>query len=127
MKNFRKLSLLFIIGIFWSCNDYEDLKKEDVLKYSWLKPFIFSNKEFEGSHNLDLGIMEFQYEYLDSYQDFIEDINDVIIDDGWEQVSHGNNYRIIKKKIEIYENYNKPIKVEIIMDSVNSIVKFKIR
>lgn len=51
------ISLLFVL----SCNDNVSLKENDLEKYTWLSPFTkeITYTNFKGSHNIDLGILDF--------------------------------------------------------------------
>ncbi len=56
-NNSLLVSLLFIL----SCSDNVLLKENDLEKYPWLSPFMkeINYTNFQGSHNIDLGILDF--------------------------------------------------------------------
>lgn len=101
MHSIKKCFILFIFLCF-SCNDNVQLKKEDVLKYDWLKPFVIEiNNDFEGTHNIDNGILKFNYNVKDS-KEIILKLDNVSLAEKWKIKVVNDSTRIFTKDILIY-------------------------
>lgn len=120
---FLTFGLLILIC---SACDNVDLRASDVTKYAWLRPFIFEHEHFEGTHNLDLGTLDFGYEYLDSYDDFLRNVDSVIKQEKWTLVKSENGVRIIEKEMELYDGFFKVTTLYLKVDSNSREAAFKI-
>ena len=110
MYSVKKSFILFIFLCF-SCNDNVQLKKEDVLKYDWLKPFVIEIKnEFKGTHNIDNGILKFHYSVRDS-KAIISKLDKISFSEKWKVNRVNNTTRIYTKNILIYGETIKETKI----------------
>ncbi|MBA4303660.1 MAG: hypothetical protein C0424_05490 [Sphingobacteriaceae bacterium] len=116
-------SFFILIG---SACDNVDLRASDVTKYAWLRPFIFEHEHFEGTHNLDLGTLDFGYEYLESYDDFLRNVDSLIKQEKWTLVKSENGVRIIEKEMEQYDGFFKVTTIYLEVDSNSTKAAFKI-
>lgn len=97
-----KTSFVLFIFLCFSCNDNVQLKKEDVLKYDWLKPFVIEIKnEFEGTHNIDNGILKFNYRVKNS-KAIILKLDKISFAEKWKINKVNDTTRIFTKNILIY-------------------------
>jgi hypothetical protein len=79
-------TLIFLVAISSACLDNVSLKETDLKKYPWLDPFIseYSNSEFKGNSNIDLGTMIFSYKIsLDNSNDVIIQLDSVANTEEW--------------------------------------------
>ena len=84
--NKNKLILIIIVGILSSCTDVVSLKETDLKKYPWLDPFIsdYSNSEFKGRLNIDLGTMIFSFNIsFDNGKDVIIRLDSIANAEDW--------------------------------------------
>jgi hypothetical protein len=64
MKHYFLFRLLFILIFLVCCQENISLKKQDIHKYPWLKPFLLDiTSNFKGTHDIDRGILQFNYKY----------------------------------------------------------------
>lgn len=124
MRKSKILTLL--LSVLLGCSDVVELKKTDVIKYPWLTPFILQTENFSGSHNLDLGTMNFKYKYDGTYTQMKGKIDKVIVENGWKLTLVKSNTWEIKKQIEIYEGLNEETEMKIQLDSVKGVAIFDI-
>lgn len=97
-----KKSFVLLIIICFSCNDNIQLKKEDVIKYDWLQPFLIEIKsEFEGIHNVDKGILKFNYS-IKNPEEIILKLDNVALVENWTVNKVNDSTRIFTKNILIY-------------------------
>ena len=91
-----------LISILLACSDNIPLKRSDLDKYPWLVPFLVGNNatEIKGSHNIDLGTLEFSYELP---------VNALLKIDS---IAKAENWETIKKE-ELKREYSKLISEEL--------------
>jgi hypothetical protein len=120
-------SILTIIILLISCSDNVDLKESDVIKYPWLKPFVIGTGNLSGYHNMDLGTMNFKYEYDDAYDEIVNRFNDTIIQYSWTVLSKDEGFWEIEKRFEVYGGQYELTYIKIEIDSLNEQVVFEIK
>lgn len=97
-----KKSFVLLIILCFSCNNNVQLKKEDVIKYDWLRPFVIEiNNKFEGTHNIDNGILKFKYSVKDS-KEIILKLDNVSLVEKWKINMVNDSTRIFTKELLIY-------------------------
>jgi hypothetical protein len=97
-----KKSFVLLIILCFSCNESVQLKQEDVIKYDWLRPFVIEiNNGFEGTHNIDNGILNFNYNVKDS-NEIILKLDNVSLIEKWKINIVNDSTRIFTKDILIY-------------------------
>lgn len=88
--------ILFLVGC-----DQVGISEDDVKKYPEINEFILSNKDFKGSHDMDLGKLHFSYQpkFTDSP---IEKMDSIAEARAWEIKKESNYRRIFLKEIKSY-------------------------
>ncbi|WP_353151755.1 hypothetical protein [Flavobacterium sp.] len=105
--NVVKNTFLFFVFLCFSCNDSVQLKKEDVIKHDWIKPFVIEiNNELEGIHNIDSGIMKFDY-YVKNSKGIIFKLDNIALVEKWNIKRINDSSRVYTKDIQIYGEYFK--------------------
>jgi len=104
-------STLLLLIFFYSCNDDVKINKSDILKYDWLKPFIIDTlTDLSGTHNLDLGIIDFSTDSKKyKIDDYLLHTDSIAKKGNWIFFKIDNNTREYQKTISqsgfLHENY----------------------
>lgn len=117
---------VFFMLIFNSCGDNVIFDEKDIKKYPWLTPFITNHEyiNFKGVHNIDLGVIRFNYEVSnDKIREILCKIDSVANKDQWETINKTRSNREFSKLIPEMKNVNIKIKV----DTVNNIFYFVVK
>jgi hypothetical protein len=127
LKNgFIIISLLFFLI---SCSDIVPLQKSDLKKYPWLTPFTLDlrDAEFKGYHNIDLGILEFNYEIstINVNEIFIK-FDSIAEFDKWKIVKKSELTREYTRSISQNEKYTNQVLIKIEMDTIEQKLFFEI-
>lgn len=106
MNMLKNSSLLFYLLFILSCSDNVPLKGNDLEKYPWLSPFMkeINYYNLKGSHNIDLGILEFSCGISD------EKTNDALLMQ-LDSIANTNQWDILLKN-EFKRTYSKFIPKE---------------
>lgn len=129
MHYLKKYSLLFVFIFLFSCSDNVKLSISDIEKYSWLTPFTteFRTAEFEGTHNIDLGTMNFSFKYKDRKStDIFMKIDSVAYYENWSIEEKTKLYRKISKFVSEYEKDSSYVSIIIRVDTLKERVFFKV-
>lgn len=126
----RNNILLFIAAIFISsCSDNIELKETDLIKYSWLIPFLNNSLgEFsEGTHNSDLGSMEFSFKVQEKVSgNVIYQIDSISKANNWKILDFTNSSISISKNISENLKDGGKINMDIELDTAMNQLLFKI-
>jgi len=126
----KRILILIISLMLFSCNSNIKIKEKDILKYEWLKPFILKNKCIfdDGYHDLDLGTMYFSYSYtnivqMDSVLFYFDEIAKI---ENWDLNSKLKDKRIYSKKIDLYPAFDDEIVLQIRIDVLSRKIEYNI-
>ncbi len=127
LKNdFILVSLIFTL---FSCGDNVSLQKNDLRKYPWLTPFTnnLTDTEFEGFHNIDLGIIKFNYDISSKNCKSIFMRFDSIAEfEGWKTLKKSKLIREYTRSISQNAKYSNQIVMKIEMDTTEQKLLFEI-
>lgn len=95
MKNYL-IIILFLVGC-----DQVGVNEEDVKKYPDIAAFVLSNRDFKGSHDMDMGKLYFSYQPIFP-EPPIKKMDSVAINGNWEIKKHSEFRRLYLKEIKSY-------------------------
>jgi hypothetical protein len=129
--NILKKSLLlnFLTFILFSCNDIAIMQESDLKKYPWLTAFISASNysEFEGTHNIDIGTIEFSYKIAGgkSNRVFVQ-LDSIAKKDNWEILKSTDLNREYSKRVskDIKDGGNILLKIE--LDTIHNKLLYNI-
>lgn len=117
-------TFLMSIVVFYSCNENLTIKKTDLDKTPWIIPFISGNiKEFEGTHDIDRGVLEFSFEEFPQIGTLLK-YDKIASNEDWKVVAVSQLKREYSKanSVGYYEKDKNVIKIY--LDTVNSRIHF---
>lgn len=126
----NNILLLIALIVFYSCGDNVELKESDLKKYSWLTPFcdnslgVFSG----GSHNLDLGQMEFNYELsATSNRNIIYEMDSIAITQQWKVLEFTTTSITMTKLVSYDVKDGGTVHMNIKFDPLTNMIVFNIK
>ncbi|WP_285060212.1 hypothetical protein [Pedobacter ginsengisoli] len=82
--------------------DQLNTTESDLKKYPEIQPFILGHKEFEASHDIDLGLLKFSYKLNKFYSSPIITLDSIAVHHKWTISLLSENERIYSKRIKSY-------------------------
>jgi hypothetical protein len=95
MKNYL-IVILFLAGC-----DQVGVSEEDIKKYPEINVFVLSNRDFKGSHDMDLGKLHFSYQPKFTNAP-IEKMDSIAEAGNWVIKKESNYRRVFLKEIKSY-------------------------
>lgn len=116
--------IIILILLLFSC-DTVSVNSEDVKKYSEIKPFVLNDRDFQGTHDLDLGILEFSY-IIDTANAYaLNKIDSVAINNEWNVNKISTYKRNYVKNIKAYPADNEQDTLYFEYDKTRNRLNFK--
>ncbi len=127
MRNY----ILLFIGVitFYSCSDNVGMKETDLKKYPWLTSFLISEiKDFEGTHNIDIGTMRFSYAIpIKSKNGILVKIDSVAKNENWSLISSSVIGKEYSKMLNQLQADTEQTFVKIEIDTIENRIRFNIK
>lgn len=127
MKNY----ILLFIGVitFCSCSDNVDMQETDLKKHPWLTSFLISEiKNFEGTHNIDIGTMQFSYAIpIKSKDGILINIDSVAKNENWSLISSSVIGREYSKTLKQFQADTEQTFVKIEIDTIENRIRFSVK
>ena len=95
-----RIFLLILLLSFMSCRRVP-VKENEVLKYSDIIPFVLKNTDFKGSHDIDLGILYFNYKPTNSIFS-IREMDSIAENEKWKIKTLSTSKRLYLKEIKSF-------------------------
>ena len=121
MKKYSLFLLLINLILLFSCGDNVSLDTKDLYKYPWLKPFVHERSlcDFHGTHNIDLGILEFDYKIAEILnEEILINLDSVANIEGWDIIEKNHFSRIYNTELPEEVSVTVRLKIDLLSNRI---------